>query len=177
MERESFCSLEVAKVLNEHFVPIEVDREARPDIDEIYINYITAATGSGSWPLNVFLTPDLEPVFGGTYRHGPGNSTLPRLAAGFKDRLTFLDILVKMRGKWTTQQQRSAKEITQQLKEFAAEGSHLHLSASLTDKEEPKPLDLDVMDDAFDHFASRYGPAYGGFTSTSPAPNSPLHPA
>lgn len=179
MERESFCSPEVAKVLNENFIPIKVDREARPDIDEIYMNYVTATTGSGGWPLNIFLTLDLEPVFGGTYWPGPGSSSLPRLAPGSEAGLTFLDILEKMRDVWSTQQQRciqSAKEITQQVKDFAAEGSHSHSSAPPIDPEEPEPLDIDLMDDALDHFISRYDSTHGGFSPSSLAPKFPTPP-
>ena len=65
MERESFSSSEVADILNKFFIPIKLDRESRPDLDDIYMNYVTATTGSGGWPLNLFLTPDLKPVFGG----------------------------------------------------------------------------------------------------------------
>src|SRR5438874_1015209 len=67
MERESFESEEVARVLNEHFVCIKVDREERPDVDKIYMTFVQATTGQGGWPLNVFLTPELKPFFGGTY--------------------------------------------------------------------------------------------------------------
>src|SRR5438094_2447778 len=67
MERESFESEEVAKFLNQHFVSIKVDREERPDVDKIYMTFVQATAGSGGWPLNVFLTPDLKPFFGGTY--------------------------------------------------------------------------------------------------------------
>src|SRR3990170_4919204 len=67
MERESFEDPAIAALLNEHFVPIKVDREERPDIDELYMGAVQAMTGSGGWPLNVFLTPDLKPFFGGTY--------------------------------------------------------------------------------------------------------------
>ena len=75
MERESFEDPAIAALLNTRFVPIKVDREERPDIDELYMAAIQAMTGSGGWPLNVFLTPELEPFFGGTYfppedRHG-----------------------------------------------------------------------------------------------------------
>ena len=78
MERESFEDETVAGFLNEHFVSIKVDREERPDVDKIYMTFVQATTGSGGWPLNVFLTPELKPFFGGTYfppdnRHGrPG---------------------------------------------------------------------------------------------------------
>jgi hypothetical protein len=67
MEHESFENEEVARVLNEHFVAIKVDREERPDVDEIYMQYTVALTGSGGWPMSVFLTPDLKPFHAGTY--------------------------------------------------------------------------------------------------------------
>ena len=67
MERESFESPEVAGFLNAHFVSIKVDREERPDVDKIYMTFVQATSGQGGWPLNVFLTPDLKPFFGGTY--------------------------------------------------------------------------------------------------------------
>ena len=67
MERESFENESVAQVMNEHFVNIKIDREERPDLDHIYMDAIQAITGSGGWPLNVFLTPDAKPFFGGTY--------------------------------------------------------------------------------------------------------------
>ena len=67
MERESFENEETAKIMNEHFVSIKVDREERPDIDKTYMNAVQMMTGSGGWPMSVFLTPDLKPYFGGTY--------------------------------------------------------------------------------------------------------------
>ncbi len=75
MERESFEDELTARVMNEHFVSIKVDREERPDLDAIYMDAVVALTGQGGWPMTVFLTPDGEPFFGGTYfppepRHG-----------------------------------------------------------------------------------------------------------
>ncbi|MCR4435877.1 MAG: thioredoxin domain-containing protein [Clostridiales bacterium] len=67
MERESFEDEEVAEVLNKHFVSIKVDREERPDIDHIYMAVCQAITGSGGWPLTIFLTPDKKPFYAGTY--------------------------------------------------------------------------------------------------------------
>lgn len=67
MERESFMDPETAKLLNEYFVSIKIDREERPDIDRVYMTFVQATTGSGGWPMNVWLTPDLKPFFGGTY--------------------------------------------------------------------------------------------------------------
>ncbi|MBC7827566.1 MAG: thioredoxin domain-containing protein [Chitinophagaceae bacterium] len=67
MERESFENGATAKIMNENFVNIKIDREERPDLDHIYMDAVQAMTGSGGWPLNVFLTPDLKPFYGGTY--------------------------------------------------------------------------------------------------------------
>jgi hypothetical protein len=84
MERESFENDEIAALMNESFVSIKVDREERPDIDEIYMSAVQIMTGGGGWPLTVFLTPELEPFYGGTYfppedRWGrPGFSTVLR---------------------------------------------------------------------------------------------------
>lgn len=67
MERESFEHIDTADYMNAHFVNIKIDREERPDLDHIYMDAVQAMTGSGGWPLNVFLTPDLKPFYGGTY--------------------------------------------------------------------------------------------------------------
>ncbi len=67
MERESFENEAIAELVNRWFVPIKVDREERPDIDRIYMNYVQATTGGGGWPMSVWLTPDLKPFVGGTY--------------------------------------------------------------------------------------------------------------
>src|SRR5438067_10120938 len=88
MEHESFEDGETARILNENFVCIKVDREERPDLDQIYIYAVMLMTGSGGWPMSVFLTPDLQPFFGGTYfppsdTHGlPG---FPRVLTGVAD--------------------------------------------------------------------------------------------
>lgn len=75
MAHESFDDPEIAKFLNQHFVPVKVDREEHPDVDHIYMQAVIAMTGHGGWPLSVFLTPEGEPFYGGTYfppepRHG-----------------------------------------------------------------------------------------------------------
>ena len=67
MERESFENEEVAKLINEWFVAVKVDREERPDVDRVYMAFVQATTGSGGWPMTVFLTPELKPFAGGTY--------------------------------------------------------------------------------------------------------------
>ena len=75
MEHESFEDPEIGEILNEHFISIKVDREERPDLDQIYMTAVQMLTGHGGWPMSVFLTPDLKPFYGGTYfpptdRHG-----------------------------------------------------------------------------------------------------------
>jgi uncharacterized protein YyaL (SSP411 family) len=67
MEKESFQDPQIAALLNRHFVPVKVDREERPDVDRLYMAFVQASTGSGGWPMSVFLTPAGEPFFGGTY--------------------------------------------------------------------------------------------------------------
>ena len=67
MEHESFENVAIAEALNRDFVPIKVDREERPDVDDIYMQTVQLMTGQGGWPLSVFLTPDLKPFYGGTY--------------------------------------------------------------------------------------------------------------
>ncbi|KAL2157898.1 hypothetical protein VTH06DRAFT_4953 [Thermothelomyces fergusii] len=70
--QDSFSNQAVAALLNDSFIPILIDREERPDLDTIYQNYSEAVNATGGWPLNLFLTPDLYPIFGGTYWPGPG---------------------------------------------------------------------------------------------------------
>ncbi len=93
MARESFENAGIAAQLNRDFIPVKLDREERPDVDRVYMTYVQARTGSGGWPLNVFLTPDLKPFFGGTYfppddRHGrrgfPG--LLAAVAGAWRDK-------------------------------------------------------------------------------------------
>ena len=67
MEHESFEDEAAAKLMNDNFVNIKVDMEERPDVDQIYMTFVQLTTGRGGWPMNVFLTPDKLPFFGGTY--------------------------------------------------------------------------------------------------------------
>ena len=116
MERESFESNEVAKYLNEHFVAIKVDREERPDVDKIYMTFVQAMTGSGGWPLNCFLTPELKPFFGGTYwppepKHG---------------RPSFLQILQSVNDAWQSKHEAvadSARQLHEKLAQITARES------------------------------------------------------
>ena len=98
MERESFENEEIARALNEHWVSIKVDREERPDVDDVYMTAVQLLSGRGGWPLSAFLLPDKRPFFAGTYfppddRHGrPGFLTvLERLEAAWRERRADLE--------------------------------------------------------------------------------------
>ena len=91
MAHESFERTEVAAIMNREFVNIKVDREERPDVDRVYMTFVQATTGSGGWPMSVWLTPELKPFVGGTYfppedRHGQPafSSVMQRIAAAWK---------------------------------------------------------------------------------------------
>src|SRR4030066_1603472 len=88
MAHESFENSETARLMNENFINIKVDREERPDIDIVYMDAVQAMTGSGGWPLTVFLTPDRKPFFGGTYfppEDRPGIPGFPRVLRAVAD--------------------------------------------------------------------------------------------
>src|SRR5215831_1395 len=91
MEHESFENEEIAKILNDNFVSIKVDREERPDLDQIYMTAVQLMTGQGGWPMSVWLTPDLQPFYGGTYF--PPTSKWQRPG--------FIDILQEISRVWT----------------------------------------------------------------------------
>jgi uncharacterized protein YyaL (SSP411 family) len=95
MAHESFEDEDTAKLLNEHFVSVKVDREERPDIDEVYMNACQAMTGSGGWPLSIFMTPDKKPFYAGTYFP-------PRNAYG---RTGFPDLLIRISELWRTERE------------------------------------------------------------------------
>lgn len=144
MERESFENPSIAELLNRSFVAIKLDREERPDIDRIYMLFVQATTGSGGWPMSVFLTPDRKPFFGGTYfppdnRYGrPGfASLLEFLARAWKDdRAKILE---------------SAVNVMQELERHA------------TVKSGNSPLDPKCIDTAFAHFRRSFDSNLGGF--------------
>ena len=109
MAHESFENTDVAAVLNASFVPIKVDREERPDVDRVYMTFVQATTGSGGWPMSVWLTPDLKPFYGGTYF--PPSSRWGRPG--------FVDILGEIARVWQSEQakvQQSAESLTTQLR-------------------------------------------------------------
>ena len=158
MERESFENDLVADVLNKHFIPIKIDREERPDIDRVYMQYVQATTGHGGWPMSVFITPDLEPVFGGTYWPGPGSAAVQHGA-----HPGFLGILERVRNLWETQRERcieSARSVSEQLKEFAQEGTLSSARAIADDGDTPE---LELLEEAVEHYERKYDKIHGGF--------------
>lgn len=176
MARESFSCKDVAAILNESFIPIKLDREERPDVDDVYMNYVEATNGSGGWPLNVFLTPDLEPVFGGTYWPSPDSASNLATVVPTREEIpmiSFIEILEKLRDLWETQQWRcreSARGITQQLKEFAEEGTHStpakdEKKGAVIDKTEvtSRDLEIDLLEETYQNFAARFDTYHGGF--------------
>ncbi|MFI5454032.1 MAG: thioredoxin domain-containing protein [Isosphaerales bacterium] len=144
MERESFENPDIAALMNEHFVNIKVDREERPDLDQIYMSAVMAMTGQGGWPMSVFLTPELKPFFGGTY-FPPSDS---RGMAGFPR------VLESVHQAWQERQEEikaSAAEMTEQLRTFGAisKGSG--------------ELDFKVLDQAARATMRNFDPLHGGF--------------
>ena len=109
MEHESFEHQEVADVLNTHFVSIKVDREERPDVDRVYMTFVQATTGSGGWPMSVWLTPELKPFYGGTYF--PPTSRWGRPG--------FVDVLQELARVWREERARvlgAAEELMERLR-------------------------------------------------------------
>ena len=156
MERESFMSPEVADLLNKHFVPIIVDREERPDLSVVYMNYIEAMLGTGGWPMNLFLTPELQPVFGGTYFASP--SSTAGTPSESNPVVNFPKVLERLQSMWSTQEKRirdDALEQTKKLQHRAEEGVH--------NPGEPAELDLELLDEACRTIKHGFDGAHGGF--------------
>ncbi|MFN4891889.1 MAG: thioredoxin domain-containing protein, partial [Bacteroidota bacterium] len=116
MERESFENAETAALMNAHFVNIKIDREERPDLDHIYMDAVQAMTGSGGWPLNVFLTPEGKPFYGGTY--------FPPIRA--HNRASWTEVLQSVHEAWTQRRHEidaQAENLTAHLEKSNAFGS------------------------------------------------------
>ncbi|KAJ9125893.1 hypothetical protein QFC24_002678 [Naganishia onofrii] len=144
---ESFQDDFVAQVLNKYFINIKVDREERPDVDRVYMNYLQATSGGGGWPLSVFLTPDLAPVFAGTY--------FP------KGR--FLGLLDKIHELWIEDRERvveNSKDVLEQLKDMQDVGSSA--PADLADLSATAPHKV------FAHLLKGYDSKNGGFSRRGP---------
>src|SRR5207302_8382637 len=95
MEHESFEDPEIGNILNEYFISIKVDREERPDLDQIYMTAVQLLTQRGGWPMSVFLTPDLKPFYGGTY-FPPDNRY---------GRPSFMEVLTAVVSAWETKRE------------------------------------------------------------------------
>ena len=151
MERESFEDERIAGMMNDNFVSIKVDREERPDIDNIYMNAVQALTGNGGWPLTVFLTPDGRPFYGGTYfppDDNRGMVSFPRLLSAMADAYR------NKRG--------DVIQATQQLLE------QVRRMAEVPRAQEP--LSPDVLHQAFQNLVSNYDFQNGGFGSAPKFP-------
>ena len=151
MERESFENETIAELMNRHFVAIKVDREERPDLDDIYMNACQLMTGRGGWPLSVFLLPDRRPFLAGTYfppedRHG---------MRGFRSLLTLVAEAWRDR----------REEVT-----ASAEQLHGYLAQLGNLPEGPEKLGDEVLESAYAELCASYDPKHGGF---GPAPKFP----
>jgi uncharacterized protein YyaL (SSP411 family) len=151
MERESFENEEVAKVLNENFISIKVDREERPDVDAVYMDVCQAMTGSGGWPLTIMMTPDKKPFFAATY--------IPK--ENKYGRTGIITTLNSINEAWSDGRDKiinSSNEIVEEIKQ---------VYHSKRDKEE---IGIEVADKTFSDFSHFFQEKYGGF---NPAPKFP----
>ena len=151
MERESFEDEQTAALMNERFVPIKLDREERPDLDSIYMEACQAMTGSGGWPLNVFLTPDQIPFYAGTYFPPEPRSGMP----------SWRQVLEAVAEAWDERRDEiraGAGRVAERLRGGAL------LSPS------KQPLDPAELDLAVGNLRASYDPAHGGFGSAPKFP-------
>ncbi len=150
MAHESFEDPQAAAVMNELFVNIKVDREERPDVDRVYMTFVQATTGSGGWPMSVWLQPDLKPIVGGTYfppddRYG---------------KRGFVSVCRTVADAWTNQRE---KVVAQGERIVEALRAHTEVEApAVTTADDRRPV-ADVMREALRPYASRFDPEYGGF--------------
>jgi len=145
MERESFEDEKIAAFLNPHFVSVKVDREERPDVDKIYMTFVQATTGSGGWPLNVFLTPELKPFFGGTYFPPDNRSGRPG----------FLQLLRQIHEVWQTRRGEIAGSADEILARLEAASANANAGDLLPTQE--------ALKNAGDSFKRMFDPRHGGF--------------
>jgi uncharacterized protein YyaL (SSP411 family) len=155
MERESFENEEIARLMNENFVNIKVDREERPDLDQIYMNAVQMMTGHGGWPLTIFLTPDLIPFYGGTYFPPVDRYNIP----GFPRLLVGVAQAYRADPDGVAQ---TASSILGELRRMSAS------------RESNDALDAQLLDAAARAISRSYDPRHGGFGSAPkfPAPMS-----
>lgn len=146
MERESFEDEEVANILNKNFISIKVDREERPDIDNIYMTVCHALTGHGGWPLTVFLTPDKNPFFAGTYY--PKNDRM-----GMSGLITILN---SVNHAWSNNREallHSSSRIINAIKDAIEDDTSDSIGK----------ISIDIFDEAFSQFKYDFDSIYGGF--------------
>ncbi|TYI55275.1 hypothetical protein E1A91_D11G130600v1 [Gossypium mustelinum] len=155
MEVESFENEEVAKLLNDWFVSIKVDREERPDVDKVYMTYVQALYGGGGWPLSVFLSPDLKPLMGGTYFPPEDKYGRP----GFKT------ILRKVKDAWDNKRDMIVKSGA-----FAIEQLSEALSASAGSNQLPDGLAQNALRLCAEQLSNSYDSRFGGFGSAPKFP-------
>ena len=149
MERESFEDLQTAELINKHFIPVKVDREERPDIDQIYMTICQAVTGMGGWPLTVLLTPEKKPFFVGTYF--PRESRFGRTG--------LMDLIPKVVELWTLKRDElldTADQITQHLADIN-QGAQ-------------EDIDSAVIERAYAQLQERFDAVQGGFGSAPKFP-------
>ena len=144
MERESFEDETIAKLLNERFVAIKVDREERPDVDGIYMDAVQAMSGSGGWPMSVFLTPEGKPFYAGTYFPDEPRHGLP----------SFRQVLEGIADAWTTRRDEVEVQSGRVIESIRRAGA---LEAN------DEPLTGAVADEAFQTLRHAFDPAWGGF--------------
>ncbi|HSH39953.1 MAG TPA: thioredoxin domain-containing protein [Chthoniobacterales bacterium] len=144
MEHESFENPAIAKLMNDNFVNIKVDREERPDIDQVYMTFVQATTGRGGWPMNVWLTPDLKPFVGGTYFPPEARDGMPGLPS----------VLTKIASAWKTDREKIVASSDQMLDRLRAAVEQSDSSGKLADG---------VREKAYQQFASNFDAKFGGF--------------
>ncbi len=147
MEHESFENEAIARVLNANFVAIKVDREERPDLDQIYMNAVQMLTGHGGWPMSVFLTPDLKPFYGGTYWPPHSSRGMP----GFDQ------ILAAVIDAWKHRREQAltaADQLTAELQTISVAGHGESTANQLT---------IELIDSAITQLRRAFDSTYGGF--------------
>ena len=159
MEKESFENDQIAGIMNDHYICIKLDREERPDIDNIYMSAVTALTGSGGWPLNVFLTPDLKPFFGGTYFPAESKYQI----------ISWPELLLRIAAIWKDPSERQKLLITG---EKLTANLAAHLSGAPSGKG-TEDLNLAILNSGFSHYVSQHDGQFGGF-GTAPKFPSPV---
>jgi len=146
MEHESFEDPEIGQLLNDHFISIKVDREERPDLDQIYMEYVQRATGHGGWPMSVFLTPDLKPFHGGTY-YPPDDRYRGQLPS-------FRRLLLSLIDAWQNHRD--------QVREVAEQNAS-SLQVSLVPESGPGELNDGLLRGAVAQLRRAFDPQHGGF--------------